>query len=287
MNILLDKALEYSRRGWFVFPTREKERIWNKDGKDIVLKVKSPYVKGGFQVSTTDEKQIREWWAKYPNAGIGISCGHSNLVVVDIDVKDGRDGLNNFISMNVSDAGALHASTPSGGIHIVYTGSLYSQANVKEGVDVRGIGAYIVAPPSWVYNCAGEKKGYVAVDDWSRTPPPIPANFAEQLDKLKNRDYVKVERKIVNEELAVTIEKAKKALYTLPSDFYEDYFKWVNVSLALYELGEDGFNLWNEWSKQSKKYDPTACRERWDKMKPRKISIGSLFYWAKEYNKNG
>jgi hypothetical protein len=291
MNRLLDKAIEYARRGWFVFPTREKQTVWHKDGKDILLKVKSPYVKGGFEVATRDESQIKAWWYKYPTAGIGVACGASGLVVVDIDVKDGRDGLNNFMSMNISDEGALHATTPSGGLHLVYTGNIHSQANVKIGVDVRGIGAYFVAPPSGIYDKEMKMNYYTAVDDWSRTPAQIPESFVSQLDVLKNREFVQVERKIVNEDIKVTIEKAKKALYSLPQEFYEDYFKWVNVGLALYELGEDGLNLWDEWSKQSdktkgNKYEPNACRERWGKMKPRKISIGSLFFWAKEYNKH-
>ena len=46
---------------------------------------KEPLVKGGFHAAVTDTAQIREWWAKNPDANVGIATGKSGLTVLDID----------------------------------------------------------------------------------------------------------------------------------------------------------------------------------------------------------
>jgi len=101
-NILLQSALKYAKRGWHVFPTREKDSkpFINDKGKEIIIPMKAPYVKSGFKSCTTDESTIKEWWKKYPEAGIGISCGHSGIVVVDIDIRDGKKGFDSFASLD-------------------------------------------------------------------------------------------------------------------------------------------------------------------------------------------
>jgi hypothetical protein len=289
-NILLEEAIRYAERGWFVFPTRPMKskpfEVVLRDGtkKTKTLPAKSPYYKGGFMNATRDVEQIKEWWKKHPEAGIGISCGHSGLVVVDIDVKDGRKGFDNFMSLNISDEGALHASTPSGGLHIIYSGSTNSYANIKSGVDLRSVGSYIVAPPSYIYDCEGKKKKYVRLDDWDRTPMEVPIYLFEKLDTLK--DKTKPEKKqgrtIITEDLDKTIEKAKKALDKLPQEFCENYFQWIEIGLSLKSLGDAGYELWKEWSKKSSKYEEDACEYRWERFDPRDITIASLLFYAKE-----
>jgi hypothetical protein len=54
----LAAALWYSRvLGWRVFPCNEAKR---------------PKTEHGFHDATTDERQITEWWRKWPDANIGI-----------------------------------------------------------------------------------------------------------------------------------------------------------------------------------------------------------------------
>ena len=61
-NILLQKAIEYTERGWYVFPTREvPSEPFLVHGKEKVLKVKSPYTGNGFKESTLDKKTIERW----------------------------------------------------------------------------------------------------------------------------------------------------------------------------------------------------------------------------------
>lgn len=67
----LEIALACIARGWHVHPL--------KPGKKI------PITPHGKNDATTDEEQIRAWWAQVPNANVGIACGPSGLCVLDID----------------------------------------------------------------------------------------------------------------------------------------------------------------------------------------------------------
>lgn len=282
-NILLQKAIEYAQRGWYVFPCREKDSkpFINKKGKEVIIPMKAPYLKGGFKSCTTDINLIKQWWTRYPEACIGVSCGHSDLTVIDIDVRNGKKGFDSFMSMNVSDEGALHAVTASGGLHVVYKGSINSHANVKAGVDVRSIGAYFIVPPSYIYE-NGEKKNYITADDWNREPIAIPANLQEKLDWLRGKEKKQVSQKIYpTESLDKTIERVKKALERLPQWMVDDYFTWVNIGIALKTLGESGFSLWDNWSKKSSKYDYDALLYRWENFQPSSITIATIFHYAK------
>lgn len=288
MNQLLEQALYYaSDKKWFVFPTLERQHTYtDENGIEQIAKVKSPYIAGGFLNASQDIDQIKNWWAKVPEAGIGVACGQSNLICIDIDVRK-VNGFENFMRLNISDEGALHSVTPSGGSHVVFKGHIYSQANIKAGVDIRSIGAYFVAPPSYIYDNEDKKSFYIATDDWTVEPAQAPSSLTDQLKFLRNKGEHK-ERKIINESLETTIQKAQKALDSLPLEYCEEYFMWVNIGMALYELGDIGLDMWVEWSSKSRIKDQfklEACIKRWETFDPREITINSLFYYAREAEK--
>lgn len=58
---------------------------------------------------------------------------------------------------------------------------------------------------------------------------------------------------------------------------------WVKMGAAIKtELGEDGFVIWNEWSKNSNNYNAAAAKATWRSLKAGFISLASLVYEAKE-----
>jgi hypothetical protein len=122
---MLQAALQYAQRGWYVFPCREKpgEAYQDKTGKTILPKEKSPYISRGLNDATLDPAKIKTWWKKWPGALIGVNCGLSGLFVVDLDTKHGKDGVGEFARLGMDDAGALHSQTASGGRHIVFCGT--------------------------------------------------------------------------------------------------------------------------------------------------------------------
>jgi replicative DNA helicase len=187
---MLSEALDYARRGWYVFPCREKPGTpYTKNNETIIPTEKSPYVAKGLDDATLDEDQINAWWKKWPDALIGINAGKSGLFVIDIDKKH-VNGLDTFMLWNINDSAGLHSFTPSGGTHIIFTGVGKSSTNAKTGIDTRGDGGYFIAPPSKILE--GEYCGeYKRIGDWGITPGIIPDGLMAKLFPDKTVEYVK------------------------------------------------------------------------------------------------
>lgn len=146
-NRLLDAALAYARAGISVIPC-ESARLGDKDsGKKPLLDHWTPY-----QSKVASEKQIIEWWTRWPNANIGIACGVlSGYAVLDVDPRHG--GMREKCPPT-----GIVAATPGGGWHMYYTHPGVGQKVSNEvnsdpngpfaGIDVRGDGGYVIAPPS-------------------------------------------------------------------------------------------------------------------------------------------
>ena len=190
MADLLTEALAYAKRGWYVFPCREKPgEPFLREGETITPQEKTPYTSQGLNDATLDDEQITLWWTKFPNALIGVNAGKSGLFVVDIDKKH-VNGLDTFTQWNINDTAGLHSITPSGGVHIIFTGNGKSSTNGKTGIDTRGEGGYFIVPPSRII--AGEHAGeYKSFDDWGRIPGSIPDGLMGNLFPNKTTEYVR------------------------------------------------------------------------------------------------
>jgi len=119
---------------------------------------KRPLTEHGFHDATADAEQVRRWWARWPEANIGMPTGcASGLEVVDIDVhgrvrvfaafyRARREGL--------VDRWQALVKTASGGMHAYYpvdpNGAQSSWQAAKSGIDFRGEGGYVIVPPSLV-----------------------------------------------------------------------------------------------------------------------------------------
>ena len=134
---MLDWALRYVRLGWPVIP----------------LKGKLPLTDNGSKDATLNEQQVRAWWAKWPNANIGLAAGH-RFFVVDVDIKGGgEDTWDMLRERHAALPETVEAVTGTGGRHILYELPAEfpvsnSQGKIGPGIDVRGRGGYIVAAPS-------------------------------------------------------------------------------------------------------------------------------------------
>jgi len=132
---LQDAALGYARRGWPVFPCKPRG--------------KSPLTKHGFKDATTNEDKIRAWWSREPYANIGIPAGRA-FVVVDIDPRHGgEDSLSQYTDLPET----VISLTGGGGQHLLYRVPAdhkfpNSAGQLAPGIDTRGEGGYIIAPPS-------------------------------------------------------------------------------------------------------------------------------------------
>lgn len=137
--------------GFKVFPLREND--------------KRPLFKGSAQTQgTTDLNQVRAIWTQCPNANIGIATG-DGLTVIDVDTitAHGVDGENSMLEYQIDNGfinETLEVTTPTGGKHYYYlTDNEYSnKASILPGVDVRGLGGYVVGPGSTINGTLYEAK---------------------------------------------------------------------------------------------------------------------------------
>jgi hypothetical protein len=79
--------------------------------------------------------------------------------------------------------------------------------------------------------------------------------------------------------------KIKDILYKLPFDYCDNYNKWIKIGMILFNITtpeNDYYNLWDEWSKQSNKYNEKDLKNFWKNFKTNNISLGSLVHWCNE-----
>ena len=144
MNKLLDAAIEYATKyKWAVFPCSPTS--------------KKPLTPHGCKDAKKSVGAIKAWWKKWPDASIGIATGSvSGLIVIDEDLDEDK-GLNGYEAVGEWERinGALPETvqciTGRGGYHLYYqyTGTdIKNRAGILDGVDVRGEGGYVIAPPS-------------------------------------------------------------------------------------------------------------------------------------------
>ncbi len=133
---LLDAALGYALQGWHVFPLEPGG--------------KRPITPRGHHDASTDPDTIRAWWRFRPSANIGIALAPSGLVVLDVDVNGGKQGLVSLQSLKGIPRTRV-ARTGRGGWHLYFArpDGLEPRRVIgfKPGLDLLGEG-YVVAPPS-------------------------------------------------------------------------------------------------------------------------------------------
>lgn len=131
-------------RSWSVFPLRPGQ--------------KQPAVPTGLKAATKDVDKIREWWGKGISYNVGVTTGgETNLVIIDLDEKNGVSGSASLEKLEREHAPlppTLTVNTASGGTHKYFRlaegTTARNRTAVRPGIDVRGEGGYVVAPPSVV-----------------------------------------------------------------------------------------------------------------------------------------
>lgn len=110
---------------------------------------------GGYLDATTNLRQVEAWWRSAPAANIGIPTGAaSGVVVVDVDVHgtNGYEAFNRADREGLVDGWEFLVQTPTGGLHLYYPANPGREQRSWQagdaGIDFRGDGGYIIAPPS-------------------------------------------------------------------------------------------------------------------------------------------
>jgi len=264
-------ALKYASRGFAVFP------CGGSNGK-------KPLTPHGFKDASTDPKQIEEWWTTHPNANIAIATGEmSGLVVLDIDNKNGKDGSSTLLELEKQHGTlppTLQQSTPSGGYHLFfqYPGTkTKSRTDIREGLDSRADGGYVVAAPS-ISPAVGT---YVWKD-----PEAAIAEPPEWLISLIN-DHGKARTESVASTPISRDERRRieAALKYVDPDLQDE---WRNMGMALHDWSpsSEAYDVWTAWSRSSHKFNERDQRKAWERFNSERVNgervtLGTLFYHAK------
>ena len=142
-NRFLDAALGYIDHGFSVV-------ILGKEAKEPV----TAHTPNGLLDATRDEDVARRWWSTTPKCNVGIVCGavSGGIVVIDIDTKkvDGYESMRDWEMEHGDMPETVTCCTPTGGYHLYYhvDRPIAPSTNDALGIDIRGDGSFVVAPPS-------------------------------------------------------------------------------------------------------------------------------------------
>lgn len=300
----LEAALGYANAGCFVFPAKPGERKSRMSKRNIA--------DGKNWGMSNNPDTIKANWRKYPDSNVCIVTGEfSKLFVVEVDTKDGHklleDGqvvLDRLIAANGGEwPDTRICQTPSGGKHyyFVYPECQEGQyiiirnsaSKLGLGIDVRGDGGMVLAPPSikpgvnlqyqWI---SAEGVGIRKAPQWlldlviekdvtreMNEPQAAVEKIAAALELLPN-DGINVEWLIEQDDGSVKIRKG--------------FDGWNDIGMACHRAtgGSDaGYLVFDAFSAKNKaKYNKAFTRyswyRRWIKSPPTKIGAGTIFKLA-------
>ena len=139
MLSLKESALAYAKEGLRVFPLAP-----NSKGKQVLH--------SWIEEATTNPDTIEYWWGANPQYNIGIVTGEK-LFVIDVDIKNQHNGIESLKQYGKELPTTKMVKSPSGGFHLYYYDDqqeVKTRTGLYDGIDIRGKGGYIVAPPSMI-----------------------------------------------------------------------------------------------------------------------------------------
>ncbi|HJV26857.1 MAG TPA: AAA family ATPase [Aromatoleum sp.] len=280
----LAAALRYAAIGWAVIPIRPGSKV--------------PLLEEWQEKATDDVSIVRQWWQRWPNAGIGVHCGRSDLVVIDIDPRNG--GRETMAELE-ADRGALWdhdcaiARTGGGGLHYVFTAPEGTRLPGKHGagVDVLHDNRFFIVEPSvhpvtgrayqWERGCAPfNLRALPELPEAWRTRADTPCTSLDPTDALANLPPQPLDDTDENRE------RVKSAAAVLSADC--DYQEWMRRVFAILSTGlSDAESIAREWSMTADdRFDDRAFDALVDSYKEERrhggdlIGPGTLFHLAKQ-----
>jgi P4 family phage/plasmid primase-like protien len=306
---ILESAQQYLNDfGWIPIPVRTKWETYKKvqtngESTEHELHRKAPFYKDWPSTTKDNAMNKLEKTARYRDINIGIVAGKpSNIFVIDVDVDNaGREYWGQML--NGRQIETMTQRTPSGGFHLIFTyesrldrfssdSRVLRFGKVKDefyypGIDFRTNGGQFIVSPSEY------EEGQYELD-FEKPINPMPDWLFDLLvehDKNRNPDATapaSVPQPSTNPKKKLSYLKGDDAdivsrlMGLLSVARAENYSQWIKVGLALKSFQHKiSFDLWQQFSQKSPKYNESECLGKWNSFNPTRITIGSLHEWAK------
>lgn len=175
-GVLIKAAMDYGRLGWSVVPIQPK-------AKESLVRWQV------FQHRPPATTEIGDWFTRWPDANLAVVTGVvSSLVVLDLDPRRGADMSRDRLEQEHGPLPeTVEAESGSGGHHLYFHhpgGIIRDHIELAPGIDLRGDGGFVVAPPS-VHSSGASYR-------WVRSPEvfhiePLPAWLTATATKQRTR----------------------------------------------------------------------------------------------------
>lgn len=180
ISALHQTARNYAKAGIAVFP------CWPRE--------KRPATENGYKDASDDLGQIDKWWTANPDFNVALCPDVAGWFAIDEEF-DAKPGWSNGRELPET----YTILTPRTGKHRIYAGSGPSTVRkLAPSVDTRGVGGYILVPPSVVYDEKTGKTGRYKVlnnRDPVELPEWIPAALTTTATKATASDSVRLDDK--------------------------------------------------------------------------------------------
>ncbi len=249
----------------------------------------------GVDTSTTHV----EMWEKWPECGIGILTG--NVVAIDIDVLDSSVAVavGSVFQEHLGKTDFIRIGKSPKALYLYRTETPFQKISMHP-IEVLGNGQQFVAyavhpetqrpyewPMSYPHEQPFEALPVVTYEQvlqaCEAAYKALPPNLRRQ--RLQHTVIPDKDARTSAEGLTGTLLAVQEALKHVPNpDLSWD--DWNRIGMAIYCATDGkGFIVFDQWSRDSGKYNQIETRQRWDhysKSPPSKIGAGTLYYYAQQ-----
>ena len=282
-------ALAYAKLGWLVFPSPA-------DGGKMGC-ISAENSNGNRWGSTRDHDEILDYYQRFLRANVGIATGpDSGIFVLEADTPDGHvdDGIASLKQLEEQHGelpATLMAESPSGSVHryFKYPADCIienSASKLAPGVDVRGFGGMVIAPPSvrpgkgayrWINSLPIADAPEWLVTLASKAPAPQPKAITAHAGRSNATSY----------DDKRSLEQLEDMLFSISPDC--DYDDWLKALMAVHcETGGSGQGLalvdrWSSGSCKGLYPGSDEMTKKWNSFNGTGVTGGTLATLAREY----
>ena len=207
-NTTLDEALNYAAHGWQAFPLKPSSKL--------------PATPRSFYDATSNPATLRRWFAQGYPYNVGVRSGvASGVFILDIDGDRGAASLRELELKHGRLSPTLTSTTGKGHHYWFLTNNPVpsSIGRIAPGIDIRGDGGYVVAPPSIhpngrVYRWVDYSIPLAAAPGWlidlaQRIPSPPSLPTSPPLRLISSERSGSYGRAALEQEIAALSQAAK------------------------------------------------------------------------------